>query len=62
MPFEGEGMPVCEVFSPAFTVSWSGLIGRSGYHSIFYLGNGRREIYSLKNFNYRDWEFNLVLE
>lgn len=29
MPFEGEGMPVCEVFSPAFTVSWSGLIGRS---------------------------------
>lgn len=33
-----------------------------GYHSIFYLGNVRREIYSLKNFNYRDWEFNLLLE
>lgn len=35
MPFEGEGMPVCEVFSPAFTVSWSGLIGRSGDIIVF---------------------------
>jgi hypothetical protein len=52
MPFEGEPVPIYEVFPPSSTVFWNRLVGRSGAIIVFFhMVNDNKEFGSLKQIN-----------